>query len=68
MIRRTTHIISALALALMISAPAIATQAVDLDELLAQVKQGRVKDAAEAQARVEAFRRDRANQQRLLQQ
>ena len=68
MIKRTTQIISALALTLMISAPAIAVQAVDLDELLAQVKQGRVKDAEEAQARVEAFRRDRANQQRLLQE
>jgi len=68
MIKRTTQIITALALSLMISAPAIAADAVDLDELLAQVAQGRVKDAAEAQARITAFRQDRTNQQRLLQE
>ena len=61
-------IISALVLSLAFTAPVFAAEAVDLDELLEQVKQGRVKDAAEAQARVEEFRANRANQQRALQQ
>jgi biopolymer transport protein ExbB len=43
-----------------------AAEPVNLDELLNQVSQGRVKDAEEAQARLQAFRNDRANQQRLL--
>jgi biopolymer transport protein ExbB len=43
-----------------------ATQAVDLDELLQQVKQGRVKDAAENQKRIEEFQRDRSRQQQLV--
>jgi len=43
-----------------------ATTAVSVDELLKQVATGRVKDAEEAAARVEAFRKDRANQQKLL--
>jgi biopolymer transport protein ExbB len=67
MIRHTRKIISVLALALSFSAPLFAAEAVNLDELLAQVQQGRVKDAADAQARVDAFRADRANQQRALQ-
>jgi len=41
-------------------------QAVSLDELLQQVKAGRVKDAAENQKRVEEFQRDRNRQQQLL--
>jgi biopolymer transport protein ExbB len=43
-----------------------AAQAVSLDELLQQVKQGRVKDAAENQKRIEEFQRDRSRQQQLL--
>jgi biopolymer transport protein ExbB len=39
---------------------------VDLDQLLEQVKAGRVKDAEQAKIRLEAFRQDRANQQALL--
>jgi len=61
-------IIAALAGALTFGSTAFAAEAVNLDELLEQVSQGRVKDAAEAQARIEAFRQDRANQQRLLQE
>ena len=43
-----------------------AAQAVSLDELLQQVKQGRVKDAAENQKRIEEFQRDRSRQQQLV--
>ena len=45
-----------------------AAQAVDLDDLLQQVKQGRIKDAAENQKRIEEFQRDRSRQQQLVQQ
>jgi len=45
---------------------AFAAQAVSLDDLLQQVKQGRIKDAAENQKRIEEFQRDRARQQQLL--
>ncbi len=48
------------------AATATAAEPVNLDDLLNQVSQGRVKDAEEAQARLQAFRNDRANQQRLL--
>jgi len=54
------------ALSLAFAAPAMAAEAVDLDDLLKQVATGRVKDAEEAQRRIEEFRRDRANQQNLL--
>ena len=47
---------------------AIAAQAVSLDELLQQVKQGRVKDAAENQKRIQEFQADRSRQQELLRQ
>jgi len=47
---------------------AYAAQAVSLDELLQQVKAGRVKDAAENQKRVEEFQKDRSRQQQLLNQ
>ena len=43
-----------------------AAQAVSLDELLEQVKQGRVKDAAENKARIADFQKDRSRQQQLL--
>ena len=45
---------------------AFATQAVSLDELLEQVKQGRIKDAAENKARIADFQKDRSRQQQLL--
>jgi biopolymer transport protein ExbB len=45
---------------------AYAAQAVSLDELLEQVRQGRIKDAAENKARIEEFQRDRSRQQQLL--
>jgi biopolymer transport protein ExbB len=67
MIKHTKNILAAFALSLAFAMPAFAAEAVNLDELLAQVKQGRVKDAAEAQARVDEFRQNRANQQRALQ-
>jgi len=45
---------------------AFAAQAVSLDELLEQVRQGRIKDAAENKARIAEFQRDRGRQQQLL--
>jgi len=45
---------------------AYAAQAVSLDELLQQVKQGRVKDAAENQRRIQEFQQARGQQQQLL--
>jgi len=43
-----------------------AAEAVSLDDLLQQVKRGRVEDAAENKQRIEEFQRDRANQQTAL--
>jgi biopolymer transport protein ExbB len=63
----TKQIVSAVALTLAISVPAFAAEVVNLDELLAQVKQGRVNDAAAAEERLNSFRQNRADQQRLLQ-
>ncbi len=37
-----------------------------LDELLQQVKTGRVKDAAENKARIAEFQKDRSRQQQLI--
>ncbi|HKJ16626.1 MAG TPA: MotA/TolQ/ExbB proton channel family protein [Xanthomonadales bacterium] len=48
------------------SGSALAAQAVSVDELLRQVESGRVKDAQENAARLEEFRRDRANQQQKV--
>jgi biopolymer transport protein ExbB len=45
---------------------AFAAQAVSMNELLQQVKDGRVKDAAENKKRIAEFQRDRARQQKLL--
>jgi len=50
-------------LAFALSGSVFAAEAVSLDDLLQQVKQGRVKDAAENKARIEAFQRDRSQQQ-----
>ncbi len=53
-------------LALALSGSAFAVEAVSLDDLLAQVKQGRVKDAAENKARMDEFQKNRAQQQQAL--
>jgi biopolymer transport protein ExbB len=45
---------------------AYAAQAVSLDELLQQVRSGRVKDADENKKRIAEFQRDRGRQQQLL--
>ncbi len=45
---------------------AYAVQAVSLDQLLEQVKAGRVKDAAENQQRIADFQKDRTRQQQLI--
>ena len=45
---------------------AFAVQAVSMDDLLQQVKQGRVKDAAENKKRIAEFQSNRARQQQLL--
>lgn len=55
---------SCLMLAFTLSAQA--ATAISLDELLQQVKQGRVSDAAENEARLDEFRANRAQQARLL--
>jgi len=53
-------------LILAISFSAQAATVISLDELLEQVKTGRVKDAAENKARLDQFRAQRAQQGRLL--
>jgi biopolymer transport protein ExbB len=60
------RVVGITALALALVSPVMAAEAVNLDDLLNQVKAGRVKDTQEANARLEAFRKDRTNQQRLL--
>ena len=47
---------------------AYAAQPVSMDELLEQVRQGRVKDAAENQKRIQEFQAARGRQQELLRQ
>ena len=49
-----------------LASPVLAAEPVNLDELLEQVAAGRASDAQEAQERLQAFRNDRGNQQRLL--
>lgn len=63
---RTMKLLGAVALSLGLSAPAVAAEAVNLDELLRQVETGRVKDAQEAQQRLAEFRADRSSQQQKL--
>jgi biopolymer transport protein ExbB len=55
-------------LALGLGGNAFAAQPVSLDELLEQVRQGRVSDAEENQQRIAEFQRDRSRQQQLVQQ
>lgn len=57
---------SGLLLAITLSSPVQAAVAVSLQELLQQVKSGRVNDAAENQARMDEFRAKRGEQTRLL--
>jgi len=45
---------------------AYAAQAVSMEELLQQVKTGRVKDAADNKARIAEFQKDRSRQQQLI--
>jgi biopolymer transport protein ExbB len=66
MISKTRQIVIALGISMLAAGFAQAASEVNLDTLLEQVAAGRVKDAEEAEARIEQFRRDRANQQRLL--
>ena len=54
------------ALTLGLSQTAFAAQAVDLDQLLQQVREGRVKDAEENQRRIQEFQAARGQQQQLL--
>jgi len=68
MIRRIIKVAAIACLAAGLGNPVIAAQPVSLDELLQQVKEGRIKDAAENQKRIEEFQRDRARQQQLVQQ
>lgn len=58
--------LAAAALSLIVAAPAWSAEPVNLDELLQEVKQGRIKDAEEAAKRLEKFKSDRANQQKML--
>ncbi|MFC1776871.1 MotA/TolQ/ExbB proton channel family protein [Pseudomonadota bacterium] len=57
---------SGLMLAITLSSPVQAAVAVSLEELLQQVKTGRVTDAAENKARLDQFRANRAQQTKLL--
>ena len=57
---------SGLMLAITLSSPVQAAVAVSLEELLQQVKSGRVTDAAENKARLDQFRANRSEQTRLL--
>ena len=66
MITRYTKVALIACLAFGLGNTAYAAQAISMDELLQQVRQGRVKDAAENKARIQAFQRDRARQQQLL--
>ncbi len=61
-----TKIACVLGVAWLATGTAMAATAVSLDDLLEQVKTGRVKDSEQAKARIDAFRKDRANQQKLL--
>jgi len=64
--KNLNKLIIASCLAFGLATPALAVEAVSLDELLNLVKQGRVKDASANQARIDEFSRNRANQQQAL--
>jgi len=66
MINKYTKAALVACLAFGVSNSVFAAQAVSMEELLEQVKSGRVKDAAENQARIAEFQKDRARQQQLL--
>jgi biopolymer transport protein ExbB len=66
MINRIFKVAVIAGLAFSLGNTAYAAQAVNLDELLQQVKSGRVKDAEENQRRIAEFQADRGRQQQLL--
>ncbi len=66
MMKPMQNVLLAAVLALVSASPVLAAQAVDLDDLLKQVEAGRQKDAKENARRIEAFRKDKANQARKL--
>jgi biopolymer transport protein ExbB len=66
MIRKVFKSAVVACLAIGLSGSAFAADAVSLDDLLAQVKQGRVKDAAENKARIEEFQKNRGQQQQAV--
>ena len=51
---------------LAMTTPALAAEALSLDQLLEKVKAGRVRDSAENAARIKAFRASKASQSQLL--
>jgi biopolymer transport protein ExbB len=63
---KANKILGLVAISLVVTAPVMAAEPVNLDELLEQDSTGRVKDAEAAAALIDAFLRDRPNQQRLL--
>ena len=68
MIRKILKATVIAAFALGLGQTAFAAQPVSMDELLEQVRQGRVKDAAENQQRIQEFQAARGRQQELLRQ
>jgi biopolymer transport protein ExbB len=63
---RTNVIAALLCLTVGFGSNAMAATAVSLDELLEQVKQGRIKDAGENAARIKEFQANRARQQQAV--
>ncbi len=59
-------LIATLCISLAFAGNTFAAEAVSLDELLEQVKQGRIKDAADNAARLKEFQANRARQQQAL--
>ncbi|MGD2129707.1 MAG: MotA/TolQ/ExbB proton channel family protein [Lysobacterales bacterium] len=66
MIRKIFKAAVIASLVLGVSTTVYGASAVSMDELLQQVKQGRIKDAAENKKRIEEFQKDRSRQQQLL--
>lgn len=64
--KNLTKILIAGCLSFGLATPSFAAEAVSLDDLLNQVKQGRGKDAAANQARIQEFQNNRAQQQQAL--
>jgi biopolymer transport protein ExbB len=68
MIKKAFKAAAIAALIIGVGNTAFAAQPVNMDELLERVKQGRVKDAAENQKRIQEFQAARGRQQELLRQ